>query len=239
MSGYVTSSLRFGLPRPADPMADPKVLARIGDMVRRNLVACAAAEDRGGEKADLFVVPGFLSRPECKRLVRAIDRRIGPSTLFRGTEIDGFRTSSTHYFDRSDPETVELERKIDGLLGLDHRYAEVTQGQRYLAGQQYKHHFDFFSTTQDYWEREKRRGGQRTWTAMVYLNKVEGGGATDFPELGLAVEPEPGTLLTWNNMDRKGRPNRATLHSGTPVEAGSKYVVTQWYRQEEWTLHLR
>ena len=74
---------------------------------------------------------------------------------------------------------------------------------------------------------------------MVYLNQPESGGATDFPGLHLAVAPETGTLLTWNNMDREGRPNPATLHAGTPVETGSKFVITQWYRQDEWSLYLR
>jgi len=239
MSGFLTSSPSIGRGAALDPQADPKILARVGDAVRSRLAAHDGAEDRGGGKADLFVVPGFLSRRECKRLVRVIERKIGPSELFRGTEIDGFRTSSTHFFDRGDPETLDLESRIDGLLGLDHRFAEVTQGQRYLAAQQFKHHYDYFTITESYWAQEKRRGGQRSWTAMVYLNEPEGGGATDFPELGLSVAPEAGTLLTWNNMDREGRPNPATLHAGTPVERGSKYVITQWYRQDEWSTYLR
>ena len=239
MSGFITSSLRPGLGAHLDPKADPTTLARIGGDVRNRLRANGQAIDRGGTKADLFVVPGFLSRRECKRLVRVIERKIGPSELFRGTEIDGFRTSSTHFFDRGDPETLELEQKIDGLLGLDHRFAEVTQGQRYLSTQQFKHHYDYFTISEPYWAQERRRGGQRTWTAMVYLNQPEDGGATDFPELGLSVAPETGTLLTWNNMDREGRPNPATMHAGTPVSAGKKYVITQWYRQDEWSTYLR
>jgi prolyl 4-hydroxylase len=69
---------------------------------------------------------------------------------------------------------------------------------------------------------------------MVYLNAVEAGGATDFPRLGLSLVPEAGLLVAWNNMDRRGRPNRALLHAGLPVEAGWKYVITQWYRVERW-----
>ena len=125
-SGFVSASLPAGLGAPVEPQADPRILAQIGSRVRQRLQANEAAIDRGGEKADLFVVPGFLSRRECKRLVRVIERKMGPSDLFSGTQIDGFRTSSTHFFERDDPETLELERKIDGLLGIDHRFAEVT-----------------------------------------------------------------------------------------------------------------
>lgn len=225
-------------PETIDPKANPARMAAIGDHVRKVLKANPAVEDLGGESADLFRVRNFLGRNECRRLVRVIDSRIGPSPLFEGTEIEGFRTSSTHYFDREDPETIALERKLDDLLGLEGDYAETTQGQRYMPGQQFKHHHDFFHVTENYWQTERRRGGQRTWTAMVYLNEPEEGGATDFRDLGLAIPPERGTLLTWNNMDRQGRPALNTVHAGTPVVAGSKYIITQWYRQDPWTLHM-
>ncbi len=72
---------------------------------------------------------------------------------------------------------------------------------------------------------------------MLYLNDVEAGGTTDFPELELSIRPAAGMLLVWNNMDRRGRPNPATRHGGRPVEAGVKYIVTQWYRLEAWRLN--
>ena len=74
---------------------------------------------------------------------------------------------------------------------------------------------------------------------MVYLNAVEAGGETEFPELDLKIAPEAGMLVMWDNMDRKGCPNRATRHAALPVEAGTKYVVTQWYRQGAWSLQQR
>jgi prolyl 4-hydroxylase len=115
----------------------------------------------------------------------------------------------------------------------------VMQGQRYLAGQQFKHHYDYFTLTEGYWQQERRRGGQRSWTAMVFLNEPEAGGATDFPALGVALQPEAGAVAVWNNMARDGQPNPNTLHAGMPVERGEKYVITQWFRLEPWTLHLR
>ena len=69
---------------------------------------------------------------------------------------------------------------------------------------------------------------------MVYLNAVEEGGETDFPELDLAVRPSPGALLVWNNADEDGMPNQRTVHSGNPVARGTKYVVTKWYRCRRW-----
>ena len=222
-----------------DPGSNVNKLMEEGRIGRESLAGRDKLTALGGDKAEVFVIEDFLSPEECARIVGVIDRRIGPSELFKGTEIDGFRTSSTHFFDPSDPQTVALEHQITGLLGLDHAKAEMMQGQRYMAGQQFKHHYDYFTVTEPYWQQERRRGGQRTWTAMVYLNEPEAGGATDFSALGIAVPPKTGSVLVWNNMDKSGRPNPNTMHAGTPVKAGSKYVITQWFRQDPWTLNLQ
>src|SRR5690349_10319538 len=146
----------FIIGRPGvDPMADPVRLARAGRLVSERLRAMPGVVALGGGKADLFVIPHFLDPAECARLVQVVDSRIGPSELFKGTEIDGFRTSSTHYFDNGDPDIDALQKRICAALGLPQAHAEVMQGQRYLPGQQYKHHFDYFTASQDYWQQER------------------------------------------------------------------------------------
>jgi len=222
-----------------DPMADPVKMATLGRKVSEKLRATPGAIRMGGGKVDLFVIPDFVDPAECARLVAVVDSRIGPSTLFKGDEIEGFRTSSTHHFDNADPEIDGLQKRICAALGIPQSHAEVMQGQRYEPGQQYKHHNDYFFPSQPYWQEERRRGGQRTWTAMVILGVPDAGGATDFARIHEAVQPQPGALVTWNNMDPAGLSNPFTLHAGMPVEAGVKHVITQWFRQEEWSLYLR
>lgn len=217
------------------PEADPARLAAIGAKVRARLLADPRAVPHGGHRADLFTVPGFLSAQRCRDLIALIERDATPSSLFHdgGGIAPGIRTSSTHYF-RDNAKAARLGMEIDALLGLPRELAEPMQGQRYRAGEEYRHHADHFRTERDHWQRERQRGGQRSWTAMLYLNAIEAGGATDFPKLGLAITPEPGLLLAWNNMDRRGRPNPALLHAGMPVESGVKFVITQWYRLNVW-----
>lgn len=224
--------------RKVDPEADPATLAAIGARVRSRLEDEYGARNLGGRKASLYLFRDFLVAGQCERLIRLIEGEIGPSSLFNDGG-GGIRTSSTHYFNGAQAETVELAGRIDTLLGLERHHAETMQGQRYLSGEEYRHHCDFFRTEREHWQRERRRGGQRSWTAMLYLNAVEAGGTTHFPRLDLSIEPEPGMLVVWNNMTRNGLPNRHTIHAGMPVEAGRKYVVTQWYRQGLWTRHLR
>ena len=66
---------------------------------------------------------------------------------------------------------------------------------------------------------------------MIYLNQPEEGGATRFKEMERPIQPEAGKLLLWNNLLPDGSPNGATLHQGMKVRRGTKYILTQWYRQ--------
>lgn len=217
---------------PFDPMADPRKLAWFGDVVRRRLVAHPAVEQVCSEGAEIFLVKGFLKRRDCKDLVEAINRQAAPSTLYRGTERENFRTSYTHHFANDDPLPQSCEQYIADLLGIDLIYSERMQGQRYTAGQEFKHHFDYMQTGTSYWKVEGPRGGQRTWTAMVCLHQPAEGGETDFSELGLRFALPTGALLVWNNMTPEGHPNLLTRHAGLPVRRGVKHVITKWFRQE-------
>lgn len=221
---------------PLDRYCDPKTLAYVGMMVRQRLSAMPGVDRVDVPGADMFIVPGFLTRRDCKAIAQVINSRAVPSTLYRGADRPGMRTSFTHHFDRDDPLTVDVEAYISELIGIDNDYSEAMQGQRYQVGQQYRHHYDFFPTGEGYWQHEAVRGGQRTWTAMVSLTEPKEGGETDFPRLGIALRQQAGTLILWNNMDADGRPNPNTLHAGMPVKRGVKHIITKWYRQEPWRI---
>jgi prolyl 4-hydroxylase len=124
-----------------------------------------------------------------------------------------------------------VDRKIAELLGLPLGASEPLQGQRYAPGQEFKPHTDTFEPGgYDYYVHTAETG-QRTWTAMVYLNRPEEGGATRFKAIGKTVQPEVGKLLAWNNLLPDDRPNPATLHQGMKVRKGTKYVLTKWFRE--------
>ena len=222
---------------PVDPYADPATLARLGMLVRQRLRSIPGVEQVDAKGADMFVVPGFLTRKDCADIVKVINQRAVPSTIYRGKESsENFRTSYTHHFARDDPLTQSIESYISDLIGIADTFSETMQGQRYKVGQEFRHHHDFFYTNSDYWQFERTHGGQRSWTAMVNLNEPREGGETDFPQLGIRVRPKTGTLVLWNNMDANGHPNPRTLHAGLPVLRGIKHVITKWYRQEPWRL---
>lgn len=179
----------------------------------------------------LYVRGQFLSPDECSALCRQIDASNYPSALYEKEKYEGVRTSYSCNLDVYDPLVAEIDTRIANLLGIDRSWGEPLQGQRYETGQQFKEHADFFYVDQPYWAEYEPHGGQRTWTAMIYLNVPERGGATGFKFLDLQVAPMLGRLLIWNNMAIDGSPNPWTLHEGQAVEAGTKYIVTKWYRE--------
>lgn len=209
---------------------DQEALASLGAAVRARIMANGQAYRIDDERIELFAFGDFLSDEECKRLIAMIDAVARPSALHELAYDSGFRTSYSGDLDPHDPFVAGISSRIDVLLGLDRAIGEPVQGQRYLAGQEFKPHNDWFYVTESYWPQERLRGGQRSWTAMAYLNTVEEGGATAFSLLGIEIEPKPGVLLLWNNAAPDGRPNEATLHAGMPVVRGAKYVITKWYR---------
>lgn len=213
---------------------DQDALKRVGEQVRQRITADPRAYRIDTDKAEIWAFGDFLTSAECERLCLMIDLTAKPSTLHEEDYASGFRTSYSGDLDPYDPFVMGISRRIDDLLGMNPVCGEAIQGQRYLPGQQFKPHNDWFYTTEKYWELERKRGGQRCWTAMAFLNEVEEGGETHFTEVGLKIKPKPGVLLVWNNATPEGEPNIDTMHAGTPVVKGNKYVITKWYRTRKW-----
>ncbi len=217
------------------PIADQAALVRIGAKVRARLAADPATYHVACEQAEIYSVADFLSPAECARLMAMIDQVARPSPVYDGPAGAAYRSSYSGDVDPGDSFVQMIERRICDLMGIDQRWSETFQGQRYLPEQEFQGHYDWYDTTATYWAGETRRGGQRSWTAMAWLNEVEEGGETRFTRLGIGFPPQAGTLLMWNNALPDGRPNPDVLHAGMPVVKGVKYVVTKWFRTRRWS----
>jgi prolyl 4-hydroxylase len=209
-------------------------LAEIGRSTAARLRHTEGVQPVAGQGIDLYCVQNFLTPEECGGLIAMIDSDRKPSGLLSAIDDPDFRTSESCDLDRWHPFVDGIDRRICELMGMKSRQGETLQGQRYTVGQQFKAHHDYFHVSEIYWQAEKKRGGQRSWTAMIYLDEPEGGGETLFSAAGLKVTPRTAMLLAWNNMDRRGAPNPNALHESMPVTAGSKNIVTKWFRERFW-----
>ena len=116
------------------------------------------------------------------------------------------------------------------------RNAEQYQLVYYKKGAQYKPHFDSFDYETEDGKNNWEPGGQRMITVIAYLNDVEEGGETGFPELGINIPPKKGNAVVFHNTltnDAATHPkiNPRSLHGGMPVIKGEKWMVNLWFRE--------
>ena len=181
---------------------------------------------------ELFTINDFLNHDECTQLAELIKQHCRPSTITNPDEPDKyFRTSQTCNLSQlNHPLVWEINRRICKAMGINPSYSEGLQGQYYRQGEEFKPHTDYFGEND--FAVHCEHNGQRSWTFMIYLNVVEAGGATHFPQLDLTIQPTLGQALIWNNHKTDGTLNPDTLHHGTTVEAGEKIIMTKWFREK-------
>jgi len=165
-----------------------------------------------------------------------MSKHLRPSTVTRKAKDDeAYRTSMTSDLSLlDDPAEIavidRLDEKIARTLGIQLPYSEGIQAQRYLHGEEFKKHTDFFAPDTDEYKVHAGKRGQRTWTFMVYLSDVTMGGATRFLSLDRDFRPKLGRALVWNSLYADGTPNYDTMHAGLPVGIGEKNIITKWFR---------
>lgn len=218
----------------AAPNPDRKALSALGTAVRARLASDPAVYKVPIETAEIFAVGNFITADECRHLIALIDEVARPSELFDEAHLGIYRTSYSGDIPQTDSVVRSIERRLSDLIGIDLSWGETVQGQRYMPGQEFREHCDWFDTQAPYWPSEVPRGGQRSWTAMAYLNTVDAGGETEFCRIGASIPPQQGSLLLWNNASADGQPNFDTMHAALPVKAGVKYVITKWFRTRTW-----
>ncbi len=191
------------------------------------------AQKLATNKANVFVIENFLNENECQELITIIRSHCRQSTITSQDEPDkAFRTSQTCDLGLLQQHALvqEIDKRICEYMGIEQQRSETIQGQYYQVGQQFKAHTDYFEPNTSEYQNFAGELGQRTWTFMIYLNEVDSGGETNFPELSLEIKPSVGKALVWNSLLSNGEVNPATLHWAKPVIFGEKFVITKWFR---------
>ena len=109
-----------------------------GKKVTERLNANPAVQWLESPHVQLYVAQNFISDADCDMLMRIIDKDARPSTLYKGTEQEGYRTSFSCDVDPHDPDMQRIDHSLADLLGIPPAYSEVMQGQRYEVGQEFK-----------------------------------------------------------------------------------------------------
>lgn len=169
------------------------------------------------------------ARPKLKPslIVDPVTRQARPNPIRTSTGMN-FGLPPTDVF------VARLTERVAAYAGLSLSNAEPLAVLRYCPGQQYKAHRDALggeALSND----ALGASGDRSVTALVYLNSPKSGGMTVFPLLDLAVQARMGRLLVFQNTDNNGKPEQKSVHIGAPVSAGTKWLASLWLRERHIT----
>jgi prolyl 4-hydroxylase len=181
----------------------------------------------------------LLSPEECEEMIRLSQPKLTRSTVVNSDtgayDVHAARTSSGTHFARGENELIKrLEARIAELVSIPIEHGEPIQILHYLPGAEYKPHYDYFDPKYPGNDKVLATGGQRIATLIMYLNDVEAGGSTVFPEVGLDVLPRRGNAVFFAYSSEDGQLDARTLHGGSPVSEGEKWIATKWIRLREY-----
>jgi prolyl 4-hydroxylase len=182
----------------------------------------------------VVVFGDLLSPEECEQLIELARPRLARSltvaTKTGGEEVNADRTSNGMFFQRGETELVRrIEQRIARLVNWPEENGEGLQILQYGPGAEYKPHYDYFDPAEPGTPTILRRGGQRVATIVMYLAEPEKGGGTVFPDVHLEIAPKRGNAVFFSY--ERAHPSTRTLHGGSPVLAGEKWIATKWLRE--------
>lgn len=242
-SGWDDAAARLALQEVQPGVAVPPEVPPVGPLPEPALADGANVIDAMGHPVRVLmtmrqprvvVFGNLLSDAECDALIEEARPRLTRSETVvnatGGSEVNAARTSQGMFFQRGESPLIEqLESRFAALLGWPVRWGEGLQILRYAPGAEYRPHHDYFDPKHAGTEAVLRRGGQRVGTLIMYLHVPENGGGTVFPDVGLEVAPVKGHALFFS-YDRPHE-STGTLHGGSPVTDGEKWVATKWMRE--------
>lgn len=192
-----------------------------------------------------FLLHNFLSEEECDHLIE-----LGKPSLVKSTVVDSdtggsvdseVRTSSGTFLRHGQDDIVKnIEERIATVTMLPDENGESLQILRYVDGQKYEPHTDYFH---DKVNANPSHGGQRIATVLMYLSTPEEGGETVFPNAkdkvtgegwsdcarrGLAVKAKKGNALFFYSLKPDGTGDMKSTHGSCPTLKGEKYSATKW-----------
>ena len=148
---------------------------------------------------------------------------LGKNPRTGAVEIDPDRTSTAANIPRSEVPTISA--KLAALARCDVRQLETFQVLRYTRGQFFKAHTDGFSGPAS---ASGFADSGRLVTLFVYLNEVQSGGETVFPQLGpLSVRPEKGAAVVHFPETLGFEQDTRTEHEGAAA-VDDKWLLATW-----------
>ena len=176
----------------------------------------------------------LLTVEECEYVIGLSARMLQPAAIVDGAtgqgKQSGARTNSVAVFWPVHQDMVihALNLRLSAAAALPPENGEMMNILMYRPGEEYRAHFDFFTPE----IAAADPGGQRIRTLLVYLNADYTNGETHFIRPNLKVKGDVGDAILFHNCGDQGAPDPMSLHAGTPVTEGQKWLISKWFREK-------
>lgn len=175
----------------------------------------------------------FLTDEECRLLIEDSKDKLRDSTLLSysgyGDIPKGIRSSWSTRKDNNNLLVSKIRNRISFIFDIDIVRFENLEVIHYNEGDEFKPHSDYFKGPSA--SQACENGGNRIATIIIYLNDVEEGGDTNFPQLNLSIQPKKGNILYFDYSNPDIEVKRRTEHHGKPVIKGEKWIAALWVRE--------
>jgi len=185
------------------------------------------------EKFNIQVIDDFLTKEECEIIIELARPLLKRSTLIGKEEINSTRTSSGVFINyNKHPILKNIVERVSEITKIPIENQEDIQVINYQKGEYYKQHYDACTDKTEECKIDNEKGIRKN-TFFIYLNNVEEGGYTGFPNISKKVIPKLGRAVSWNNiikLDDTYHNDPCSLHIGIKPNKGEKWALTVWSR---------
>ena len=174
----------------------------------------------------------FIEYDDCQNIIKTATPLFSESQLVSGGT-ENIRKSQTAWLPITDPVVEKIIRKTCAITNIPFEHAEKLQVVKYQPGGFYSAHYDASCDDKKECVEFEKNGGQRIVTLIIYLNDEYEGGETEFPNLNKKYKLNSGGALLFYSLETNGNQcHPLSLHSGTPVKSGEKYIANVWLREK-------
>jgi len=185
------------------------------------------------ESPRIEVIDDFASSEECAHIIALARDDMGSASIINadGDSVENNlrRTADIGwvYTDQT-PMVRAMVKRAAEAAGLPAKNCERIQVVHYEVGGKYTPHLDTYKP--DPSNAHYRSAGQRLKTGLLYLHEPGKGGATNFPKAKAKVKPKVGRLALFDLVEPgTAEPDLNSVHAGTPVWSGEKWVCNFWF----------
>lgn len=179
----------------------------------------------------------FLETENCDHVIKLTKNRGMMDSVITDSQKHSSRKSQTCWLRRGIDDTLDkMIERIAFVLNVEETSLEPVQVVHYLEGEHFDPHFDQCLLSKECCKKEMERYGNRarTRTFLIYLNHPQEymGGETIFPHLEVKYKLDKGSALMFHNLDVSGHfVHPKSLHAGTKVLSGEKWIANVWVRE--------